>query len=554
MDTSLQPVDKSRRPPHGRRAVQSSCENSRRGSDFCPLAVDAPPAKCQRLESSSSAEDVECSFTFGYDDNRVKTLSTRAFKECCLIRDVLQIVASRFVGVTEQHLNAGCITKLGDEDTEVDDLDVIMAGGQFRLHLASRGTSAFWTASLELETVSDQEMWLKCPDGVRFGGYENGHKQLFVRKAYSDLWRLISGRCRLDQQYPRCLVTGTPGIGKSVLLYFLAYRIRQNEPNAVVILQTDPETCFRVEGRRVEEGFTQSFKKDLREVKTWYLVDSCRPAENMSARTVMVSSPNHEISRRFLKDGAHRFWMPVWSEAEVRTAAAQPGRLLASDITLETALERFSQWAVQPDLYCLYESGKGREVSDMLVHMIVDTDGDYAYRNYYYRFASDYICQRVASTFASRSHKAVESLIKAAEGIPADKKIIIPALDVVNIRSSGDVQPEAYCKPVLMTAVDLSIVSSGARAGLFQMTTASQHPINVAGLQRLQTHATGMPFYFVVPPSLAERLLESKRGEHTDVHPGYPVPTGSGATDPVQTAEPVATNAAIKEEVPPRCA
>ncbi|KAI8587921.1 hypothetical protein BDZ88DRAFT_214955 [Geranomyces variabilis] len=446
MDTSLQPVDKSRGSPHGRRAVHSSCENSRGVSDLCPLAVDATQAKRQRLESGSSAEDVECSFTFGYDDNRVKTLSTRAFKECCLIRDVLQIVASRFVGVTEQHLNAGCITRLGDEDTEIDDLDVIVAGGRFRVHLASRGTSAFWAASLELETVSEHEMWLKCPDGLRFGGYENGHKQLFVRKAYNDLWRLISCRCRLDQQYPRCLVSGTPGIGKSVFLYFLAYQIRQNEPNAVVILQTDPKTCVRVEGRRVEEGSTQSFKKDLRKVNTWYLVDNCRPAENMSARTVMVSSPNHEISRRFLKDGAHRFW-PVWSEAEVRTAAGQPGRLMASDITLETALERFSQWGgsarfvfedrpehddpanlneiigrsadLRKVVDCLYESGKGREVSDMLVHMIVGTDGDHAYRNYHYRFASDYICQRVASTLASRSHEAVESFIKAAEGIPA---------------------------------------------------------------------------------------------------------------------------------------
>ena len=67
----------------------------------------------------------------------------------------------------------------------------------------------------------------------------------------------------------------------------------------------------------VQEGDQRSFRRELDDPQTWYLVDSVRPLM-CSAATVLVSSPHPNTYKEFLKIKARMRYMPVWQREELQ--------------------------------------------------------------------------------------------------------------------------------------------------------------------------------------------------------------------------------------------
>ncbi|CAN0479039.1 unnamed protein product [Ectocarpus sp. 12 AP-2014] len=114
------------------------------------------------------------------------------------------------------------------------------------------------------------------------------------------------------------VVTGTPGIGKSVFGYYLLYLLRL-AGRTVVFEQKGNWYRFSDEG--VVEGRFETFMDAgfLDDPAGWYLSDpEDKPREGFTGTTVVLVSPRKDKTDQFLKqDEAYLLFMPVWSEDEL---------------------------------------------------------------------------------------------------------------------------------------------------------------------------------------------------------------------------------------------
>jgi hypothetical protein len=95
------------------------------------------------------------------------------------------------------------------------------------------GTS-FWNS---LSTIKLENNILVFETIPKF--FPDKMKSLFVRKSYSDLFQLIIDNLHNQVEYKnfhRMAITGNPGIGKSIFLFYVMWRISTMENVGVVIL------------------------------------------------------------------------------------------------------------------------------------------------------------------------------------------------------------------------------------------------------------------------------------------------------------------------------
>lgn len=158
---------------------------------------------------------------------------------------------------------------------------------------------------------------LELANGTFFIGHRKMGSKLFSRSCYKDLSKIIIDGA-INGSMDNIVVTGTPGIGKSVFGYYLLYLLRQNG-KTVVFEQNDKWYRFSDEG--VVEGRFETFSDAgfLNDPAGWYLSDpEGKPREGFTGIAVVLVSPGKDRTNEFLKqDDACLLFMPVWSEDEL---------------------------------------------------------------------------------------------------------------------------------------------------------------------------------------------------------------------------------------------
>ncbi|KXZ45958.1 hypothetical protein GPECTOR_49g542 [Gonium pectorale] len=160
----------------------------------------------------------------------------------------------------------------------------------------------------------------------------------------------------LSKPSPTCvrrfLVLGTPGIGKSVFLLDLLYRLACNGRTVVFYSPlTYPKALLfkpvaSIDGRSVFEADNpSSFVHELTDPDTWLLCDSVEYTQ-MDAVTVMTSSPRAGAYNAFAKTSHLELWMGPWTLAEINAAyRLEPYR---GNIDERTVDRLFNTWGGIP--------------------------------------------------------------------------------------------------------------------------------------------------------------------------------------------------------------
>jgi hypothetical protein len=202
-------------------------------------------------------------------------------------------------------------------------------------NLPSPKLDAFWRY---LSTAKETEGFL--PLTVRFGILPQRMVSLYIRESYCELYkRMIS---YFDEGWNGFALTGTPGIGKSVFLFYLLWRLarREKPPEAILIHRAQDmgfiylitsNGCFATRDPVSVAHF-------LVKKTTWYLTDTLDPEPTLPfATTILVASPNRKHYKEFLKvhDAVPLHYLEPWSLEELLIAAPK------YDIPCDVVRERY---------------------------------------------------------------------------------------------------------------------------------------------------------------------------------------------------------------------
>jgi hypothetical protein len=210
----------------------------------------------------------------------------------------------------------------------------------------------FWN---EICLQSVQNNVLQLDNGAQCVSRDNtmtGPSELFVRPCYYQLISLI-----MNQTSRNAVITGTPGIGKTmlrnVLVHTLIRRQREHRESFCIVLDKSPGNDLHVFKATVDTvgGITwsahtpnkSSFRRD-REFPAghpvWYLLDvsegrsTDRITLPSNSRTIMFTSPDEAAYKEFIKEDCVKYLMPLWSKGEAFTAL--------QSLTTPVAEEKFS--------------------------------------------------------------------------------------------------------------------------------------------------------------------------------------------------------------------
>lgn len=256
-------------------------------------------------------------------------------------------------------------------------------------------------------------------------------KRLYIRKPYADLFEIMSNHLlHVDETdtIHNFVITGTPGIGKTVFLFYVLWRLSKMETTEAVILR-----------RQVDRGRIYVFTKNecfmtkddshidllLLHESTWYLTDTLSPLPGVAnATTLLVCSPSRKHYSDFLKiDGTICLYMPLWSLNEL-LEVAPVYKLEVEDVTtrylfvggvvryvLEQSLnlvkfinDALGRVQVSTLMNLFFDSEN--IVYEKLVHSIIHYEVvDSNYDDFEVRMASSYVTERLLEKLADRQRK-----------------------------------------------------------------------------------------------------------------------------------------------------
>ncbi|EFP82250.2 uncharacterized protein PGTG_07647 [Puccinia graminis f. sp. tritici CRL 75-36-700-3] len=200
----------------------------------------------------------------------------------------------------------------------------------------------FWKALPEATLVTNGEVqYLELKEGYVLGDKKLGSRFL-VRPVYKELYDYI-----VDFNYSKVVVTGTPGIGKTIFSAYYMWIAACNQKTVVW------EPCPSRKGGRatflMTSGGVQRVNIDSHEVgeilvndETVYIVDG-QPPTKCEAQTLVVTSPLGENYVQYLKtSGTKLLYMPPWTYEELRNCKTI---IYPDDQILPTALmDRLFEW------------------------------------------------------------------------------------------------------------------------------------------------------------------------------------------------------------------
>jgi hypothetical protein len=410
----------------------------------------------------------------------------------------------------------------------------------------------FWSS---LHGLQDKEGFLHFPVKPKF--FPEKLNSLYIRKAYEDLFKIICDNLNSNnetkERIHRMAITGTPGTGKSVFLFYILWRLANMETTKTVILHREKDVeaihVFQNDGCWKTRNIDH-IDEFLEDPATWYLTDALlsQPGE-VPAVTILVSSPAKEYYSKFLTylPNSSLHYLPVWSLEELKLVAefyskspeVVEGRFDKMggnaryvleenkdlEILIEEALNKLMRG--KSPMIPLGEGSREEDISHRIIHFEVKPPD---YIHYKMTIASDYVAGKLserlrgrheleliqfltffdhvsfmASTvghlFEGYAHKQLsaggEFLVRSLDE-DIEEKVTFPKRQlIIFVNFSECTDPNIYYKPTAKNFACIDSLILGT--GYFQMTISMEHKIVEEGMKEIKKVMKMEKLYFVVP-------------------------------------------------------
>lgn len=212
--------------------------------------------------------------------------------------------------------------------------------------------------------------YLQLPSDLQFVNINSGF--IFVREDYESLMEYIMDFHDDDETNEGILLSGNPGIGKSVgfLNFVLWYLAQQKRFVVFESIQLGKTFCFDFRSEDKDPtGYSywgrpkDTETPELRDRNTFYLVDPAAKIDSTEPRpyaafTLLASSPNLNHYEQYIKRKVTTRFLSVWSELEchqfvhhmkgdhdvvargIKQVACTPRNLCMGEIKLEAAISQ----------------------------------------------------------------------------------------------------------------------------------------------------------------------------------------------------------------------
>ncbi|GIL88107.1 hypothetical protein Vretimale_13970 [Volvox reticuliferus] len=296
----------------------------------------------------------------------------------------------------------------------------------------------FWQALLALDFPVGS--FLNLPSGVYLLGKKCWGSALLVRHCYRGLFdRMMdlhsSSECRF-------LITGTPGIGKSFFAVVLMGWLAKEKKVSTIVFDTSGVRYLFTFNNGMSVGVAVGHRKDFTEKlmnsATWWIIDTGTALER-GANTVLLSSPNRELYKEFLKlQGSNVLYMPIWTDDEIEKCRSQvfptidlglvralrsrwgniPRYVLekAANVSAQHSLDDAISACNWEDMVtCIADPGVAKDVSHKLVHIKVKDD---QYDQMITKVASSYVVQKMEAKAGYELVQELQNLIHQSTWAP----------------------------------------------------------------------------------------------------------------------------------------
>ncbi|CAJ0763776.1 15074_t:CDS:2 [Entrophospora sp. SA101] len=232
--------------------------------------------------------------------------------------------------------------------------------------LASERIIEFWKAALSL-MINPDDKFTSFPDDVNIFGSEDFGSNFIIRECYMDLWKLITE----DKKYNGWIVTGNPGIGKSMFgLFLLIHLTKQGKTVKYEHFLKKHQHKFQPNGCI----FKGEFEKELLDDKTWYIMDTTVP------KTLDVNA------KRYVFDPEK------WTEDQLLLEINQ----LSSEIHANIVNDGKFSCETRHKIYHIYTKPP-------------------KYNDIYMEFVSPYACKKVAELYEQQHKSELLAFLKASD-------------------------------------------------------------------------------------------------------------------------------------------
>ena len=295
--------------------------------------------------------------------------------------------------------------------------------------------SIFWSSLPALSPIDGILTFQTTPDFL-----PEGFKELYIRQSYVDLFQIIMDNLTNSDQrnrYHRMAITGNPGIGKSLFLFYVMWRISSMDNVGTVILRrAKDDGLIYVFGRNnswstVNYGDIVSL---LSSPNTWYLTDTLDPPPGeVKAVTILVASPARKHYKEFLKYSVTDVlrYLPVWSLEELmkaRKSFSLSEEQVENRYCLIGGIPRFVLEKEQ-DLVSLIDGAIIRlnidnfesiavgnlQKDDEISHLVVHFEVNAGYTDATLRMGSSYITEKALDVFVNHQESKLKRFLLRAE-------------------------------------------------------------------------------------------------------------------------------------------
>jgi hypothetical protein len=390
-------------------------------------------------------------------------------------------------------------------------------------------------------------------------------KSLLIRQSYVGLFQRIIDNLN-NFKFHRMAITGNPGIGKSLFLFYIMWRISSMSSVGSVILHRakdrgliyvfENERCWRTRNLGdIDEALFLS--------NTWYLTDTLDPIPGeVKAVTILVSSPSEKHYNEFLKYPSNDSlrYLPVWTLEELMQAA--PLYQLSTEVVERRyciiggipryVLEKSSEDLIPVinsavaklniEKFHLIASGllsKEEEISHRIVHYVVDE----SFNMTTLQFSSSYTTEKALELFSKYQHQNLCNFILYSEHSTISSGLrgnlfeafahrLLSNGGTYDCRSLDDGEKRCISLTALVTDrfTDIKKCIGGKyfipwnpnypcidsiirNSFLFQMTVSNFHPINGSKMAEIMSDTKLKELYFVVPRSSFENFQKQRVDE-----------------------------------------
>ncbi|KAG3092497.1 hypothetical protein PI125_g17129 [Phytophthora idaei] len=173
----------------------------------------------------------------------------------------------------------------------------------------------------QFPTVNEVNDWLEFPSLLRL----TRRQKLYIRSSYRAIAKQALTNSSTDVKF--AVMTGTPGIGKSVFIYFVMWRLIKDQKR---VLLFDSDRYIYYDGNMMFTctSLPDKFNEQFWSPDLWCLVDSMDPTSSAElpyrrCSVLRASTPRLDYVDEFRKSAPAPdvFYMPLWTREELARIA-----------------------------------------------------------------------------------------------------------------------------------------------------------------------------------------------------------------------------------------